>query len=135
MYLQAETQEIINTLKAYDGLKDCAVIAGFPFVKKPTNTSRKVIAVSPAGISAVNSSLGKARLMGSCTVNADVYVPQKLGSPVLADTVDLVVNAVKRLKPSKIEVSGITSKDYLNCFEVKCSFTFSHEIKGESNGE
>lgn len=128
MYLAKETKNILDMLKSNEYFSDKKVIMAYPFAKKPTRLADIVVTISPSSLSAKNIEAGGESLFGSYKIDADIFVPQDMGSPCVFDVIEKTVNTVIPLFPCAVSVSEIYPMDELFCFTAKCSFTFSSEI-------
>ncbi len=111
---------IITLLKSNNALRDCAVVAAYPDAYKPTRTEQTIVAVSQSGLEAKSVEIGKAHLYGNITVRADIFVPQRLGSPCTQRVADNVMNVLATLNPRSMEAGMITRRDDLGSYAVRC---------------
>lgn len=128
MYLTCEIQGIIDYLRADKHFDNTHIVKAFPYMKKPTKLRKIVIAVSPSEIEAENISVGDVNLYGEYSIDFDVFSPQELGTPVVFDSIQNIIEILKCFYPSRIYVSKITPVDEISCFSAKCTLTFNGEI-------
>ena len=124
MNLIKEAERLIAVLSSCPSLEECRILKAFPYEKYPARLKHPVIAVATGELECEGRDLDLTVYSGEYTLNADIYIPQELGSPVAGEMLKHVVDSVATLCPYKIQVSKIIQYDMLNSFCIKCSFTF-----------
>lgn len=89
MYLTDKVSEVIDILKDDEYFDDKTVIAAFPYAYKPGKLGKIIITVSPQDIEAENIDAGGCCFYGRASVRTDVFVPHDMGSPALADVIEI----------------------------------------------
>ena len=135
--LQLKSEEVRTALETNTALEDCSIIEAYPYILKPVRLTHCVIAVSPCGYFAERASLGRGEYVGEYSVCADVFIPYNLGSPYAFDIIDEVVKTAQLMYASQVRASDIVTNDVIECFSIKCVFTFkgNANITEESDGE
>lgn len=135
MYLSDKIAFFVELLKNSEGFENINVFNAYPYSYKPTELDKTTIAVMPSDLKANPAGIGSDELYGEYTIDFCVFVPRQLGSPVVNNTVEKLINAIKDCYPSSINASNIKVIERLSCFMAKCSFTFNSlmDFGGSSN--
>lgn len=129
MFLTDELDAFIERLKISPLLESTNIIKAYPYVMKPTRLDNVVITVSPAGIDGKSTSIGDENIFAYYTIDADIFVPQELGSPKMGEYIQAVLSSQISSAPCGIAASGVKANDKISCFTVKCSFTYNGELE------
>ena len=128
MYLADETDKIFNKLKESTELSEYRIIKAYPFSYKATRLKQAVICVSPSGIDAKTASIGGSDYFGEYTIDADVFVPQDMGTPCTYEIIEKIVKVLSDEPPCGVKVSAVSTKDNIECYTAKCTLTFRSMI-------
>lgn len=129
MCLAKAVDEFVTRLKDCEALEGVSIIKAYPFVKKPTKLDNVVIAVSPAQIESKAVSIGEDNMFSTYTIDADVFIPQELGSPEMWKYIQAVLLSQAESFPVAVATSQIKANDKISCYTAKCSFTYNGELE------
>lgn len=130
MCLQDKVQAFVAWMKQDAALADCDIFIAYPYLKKPTQLKRPAIAVSLSGAQWESIALGQDCYASSYAFEAAVFVAQELGIAQLQRVVEDVVTIGGAWLPASVSVSPVSVRDSIDCFYVKCTFTFKCDERG-----
>lgn len=124
MYLDNYIDELLQRLQQCSELNDIKIIKAYPYAIKPTALDTIVITLSPGGIQCDNVELGGSTFHGRYDIDAHIFVPHKLGSPVATDVVSRFLRYGVDWRVQGVSLTQIDSSDILRCYTAKCSLTY-----------
>lgn len=125
MYLDNETDELLDILKSAENLKGIEFIKACPYAKKPTRLLKKVCTLAPAELDLESISVDNEDFYGKYAVNVDLFVPYEFGSPVAFDVMENIVRCVMDERVCAIKLSSISRESSAECYKIRATFTFS----------
>lgn len=125
MYLDNETDELLDILKSAENLKGIEFIKACPYAKKPTRLLKKVCTLAPAELDLESISVDNEDFYGKYAVNVDLFVPYEFGSPVAFDDMENIVRCVMDERVCAIKLSSVSRQTDAECYKIRAIFTFS----------
>lgn len=125
MYLDNETDELLDILKSAEKLKEIEFIKACPYAKKPTRLLKKVCTLAPAELDLESISVDNEDFYGKYAVNVDLFVPYEFGSPVAFDDMENIVRCVMDERVCAIKLSSVSRQTDAECYKIRATFTFS----------
>lgn len=119
------TEYAYELLKAEETLSDVKIIKAYPFKDKPVRLKNTVIAVMPSRLESEAVSIGGEKQSAEISLSLALYTPIQRGSSELLTVAERAVNALLKLRPSKISLCETEEAEALGCIKCVCTFTFS----------
>lgn len=133
MYLNDEIDELINALKSKSGLGEITFLKAFPYAKKPTRLERKCAVLSPNSISLESISVDNDDLYGMAEIRIDLFSPFRLGSSVVFDDMQKIINSAMRSNIGKISISPLSKDEITECYCVTAILGFGYYQNAEGS--
>ena len=131
MYLDDETDALLNLLKSKKELEGISFIKACPYARKQTKISKKIAAIFPGELDLESISVDNENFFGKYAIDIDLFVPYEFGSPIAFDDMERIVRAIKKI--CGIKLSSIVKASSAECYKMKATFTFSLAYTKESN--
>lgn len=133
MYLDDETDALLNLLKSKKELEGISFIKACPYARKQTKISKKIAAISPGELDLESISVDNENFFGKYAIDIDLFVPYEFGSPIAFDDMEKIVRTIMSEKICGIKLSSIVKASSAECYKMKATFTFSLAYTKESN--
>ena len=82
MYLDDETDALLNLLKSKKELEGISFIKACPYARKQKKISKKIAAISPGELDLESISVDNENFFGKYAIDIDLFVPYEFGSPI-----------------------------------------------------
>lgn len=125
MYLDNETDELLDILKSSEKLNNINFIKACPYAKKPTKLLKKVCTLAPAELDLESVSVDNENFYGKYAVDVDLLVPYEFGSPAAFDDMENIVRCIMNERVCAIKLSSISRESSAECYKIRATFTFS----------
>ena len=124
MYLDKEIDRLITRLRASEKLTGVGIIKAYPYAPKPTCLNKCVIVLSPGSMNIKNEAIGDNVFFGKYSIDAVMFAPQDMGSPVALTLASDFLAAAVDNDVSSIYISDTEKDDTVRCYSRKCTLTF-----------
>lgn len=125
MYLDNETDSLLELLKSKKELESISFIKACPYAKKQTKICKKIAAISPGELDLESISVDDENFFGRYAIDIDLFVPYEFGSPIVYDDMEKIVRAIMSKSVCGIRLSSIVKASSAECYKMKATFTFS----------
>jgi hypothetical protein len=125
MRLNNAVSAFVESLKSSEDFDDIRVINAYHFEIKPTQLSNIVVAVSLGNVDANSCGVGCNQAFGDYSINADIYIPRKMGATSLAQVVEKILKTQIGYEAIGVKLDDLSSDSTTDCYWARCTFTFN----------